>query len=67
MKKIIEFMPLFQHTCDHILCLEECQEGEECLVKDISIFLQNRQREDIFIVETNKDNVDGDACVMVNP
>lgn len=32
-------MPELDTCCDFILSLEDCTEGEECLVKDISIFL----------------------------
>jgi hypothetical protein len=60
-------MPEMDTCCDFILSLEDCQEGEECLVKDISIFLGNRKREDIFVIDTNGEHVDEDTCISVSP
>lgn len=44
-------MPGLRSVVNYFLCLEDTQEKEEYVVKDISIFLKNRELQDIHVID----------------
>ena len=49
---IIDKIPQFNSVVNFILSLEDTTEQEEYVVKDVSIFLQNRTLESIYVIDT---------------
>ena len=50
-----------------ILCQEEAQWTEDYILRDISIFLGNRELLDVFVVEPHMEHVDGESVTSMNP
>lgn len=50
-----------------ILCQEEAQWTEDYILRDVSLFLGNRELLDVFVVEPHVEHVDGESVTSMNP
>ena len=60
-------MPGLRSVVNYFLCLEDTQEKEEYVVKDISIFLKNRELQDIHVIDLRQEAVDSDCLSSMHP
>ena len=55
MLKILKLCPPLEQIFNLVLCLEDATIQDDFIVKDISLLLGNRNLEDIFVVDTDRD------------
>jgi hypothetical protein len=65
--EIVAQMPGLRSVVNYFLCLEDTQEKEEYVVKDISIFLKNRELQDIHVIDVRQEAVDSDCLSSMHP
>ena len=65
--EIIAQMPGLSQVVNFFLCLEDTQEKDEYFVKDISIFLKNRELQDIHVIDVCQEAVDSDCLSSMHP
>ena len=64
---ILAEMPGVLQYVNFFLSLEDTRTQEEFVVKDISIFLQNRELSDIYVIDVNQEAVDSDCLSSLHP
>ena len=65
--EIINLIPELDSIFSFILCEEEMTFNEGFMVKDLSIFFDGRELENIFVIDTDLERVDGDIVASMHP
>lgn len=64
---ILDEVPQLQQVTNFILSLEDTTPNEDFVVRDISLFLNNRTRDDIQVIDVDREAVDTDCLACVHP
>lgn len=64
---ILDEMPQFRQVSNFILSLEDTCVEDDFVVRDISIFTQNRTLDNIFVIDTSEEGVDSECLASLRP
>ena len=67
MERLLTSTPALEQVISKVLCLEDATPVDTFIVKDISLLLHNRELEDIFVVDTNPNQVQEEVVAHIAP